>query len=121
MGVSHLFVVPSIRTSHYVHMLSSAFPSLNSTAPGEIQVESLPNLRHLVVFDDAAASVSKDFNGNAMTGVKHWQETRAAVDFREALLWNESSREGRTVQEMGNSLGQDEVVNLQFTRCVLQT
>ncbi|THH30202.1 hypothetical protein EUX98_g3979 [Antrodiella citrinella] len=39
-------------------MLSSAFPALCSATPGEIQEERLPDLKHLVVFDDSAASVS---------------------------------------------------------------
>lgn len=116
--MSHLFVVPSIRTSHYVHMLSSAFPSLFSTTPGEIQEEGLPHLRHLVVFDDAAASVpgSGRSNDADTSGMKPWQETRAAVDFREIMSWDENGREAKIVQDVASTLEKDDIANLQFTR-----
>ena len=116
VGASHLFVVPSIRTSHYVHMLSSAFPSLLTATPGDIQEEGLPDLRHLIVFDDVTATISGRPNENGFSGVKDWRDTRAAIDFREALLWEENGREARVVQDIGNTLNRDEVVNLQFTR-----
>ncbi|TCD68700.1 putative NRPS-like protein biosynthetic cluster [Steccherinum ochraceum] len=116
VGVSHLFVVPSVRTSHYVHMLASAFPSLSSAVPGEIQEERLPNLRHLVVFDDVTGSISSSHTRRSnFTGLKHWRETRAAVDFREVLMWNENTREALEVRKLADSLSKDEVVNLQFT------
>ena len=89
VGVSHLFVVPSIRTSHYVNMLSTAFPSILTAAPGEIQAEGLPNLKHLIVFDDIAASVpGRGAGSNIPSGLKPWQDTKAAIDLREIFLWN---------------------------------
>ncbi|KAH8101930.1 acetyl-CoA synthetase-like protein [Cristinia sonorae] len=113
VGVSHLFVVPNIRSSHYVQMLSSALPSLLTAAPGEIQEEVLPDLKHLVVFDDMAMDVNR--RTSQSSGAIDWRETKAAVDFREILLWNENGRENKVVHEIGHSLQKDDVVNLQFT------
>lgn len=98
-------------------MLSSAFPSLRSATPGDIQEEGLPHLKHLVVFDDAAASFSGSGPGEAdVSGRKPWWETRAAVDFREVLLWDENGREASIVRDSERTLEKDDVVNLQFTR-----
>lgn len=98
-------------------MLSTAFPSILTAAPGEIQAEGLPNLRHLVVFDDIAASVpGKGAGSNKPSGLKPWQDTKAAIDFREIFLWNENGQEAREVDQLRKSLDKDEVMNLQFTR-----
>jgi hypothetical protein len=43
---------------------------------------------------------------------------RSLVDFRDILIWDESSKEGRRMKEIGTSLNKDDVINLQFTRCV---
>lgn len=97
-------------------MLSSAFPALRSAAPGEIQEERLPDLKHLIVFDDTAVSVSGSNGSSKVNGVEDWRETRATVDFREVLLWDENGQESRIVQSMGDMLQKDDIVNLQFTR-----
>ena len=46
---------------------------------------------------------------------------RPAVDFREVMVWREDAREGRVVRELEAGLRADEVINLQFTRCVWGT
>ncbi|CAL1708944.1 unnamed protein product [Somion occarium] len=106
VGVSHLFVVPRIRTSEYVKLFSEAFPSFKSSAPGEIQEETLPDLKHLIVVD--TTSDFKQFQ-------RDLEDTRCAVDFREILVWREDGSEDRRVKEIGRTLHQDNVINLQFT------
>lgn len=107
VGVTHLFVVPSIRSSNYVKMLAEGFPALANSQPGDIQEASLPQLRHLVVVDN-----TKD--------VKQFQEeldgAKCAVDFREIMMWQDHSALDRRIGEISASLNKDDVINLQFTR-----
>ncbi|OBZ78072.1 putative acyl-CoA synthetase YngI [Grifola frondosa] len=106
VGVSHLFVVPRIRTSAYVHMLSDAFPALRNSQPGDIQEPSLPELKHLIVVD----------NLSDMRQLEHdVKDVKCAVDFRETLIWREDTSERWLLEEIMASLSKDDVVNLQFT------
>lgn len=108
VGVSHLFLVPQIRTSSYLTLLAEALPSLRNFSPGNIQEEALPDLKHVVVIDNTHQP--KKFH--EMLGDIH-----CAVDFREVLLWQDGgSREGRLVEETRKTLDKDDVINLQFTR-----
>ena len=51
--VQHLFVVPHIRSSAYLQMLSSIFPSLSSTPQGQpLSLDRLPDPKSIVVIDD---------------------------------------------------------------------
>ncbi|KAJ6449425.1 hypothetical protein C8R47DRAFT_999222 [Mycena vitilis] len=96
VGVAHLFVVPRLRTSSYVEMLKEKLPELVT-------------LRNLVVVDKTG-----QFNGEAdKLGLKNW------IDFREIMVWGESSLEKKLQKEISNSLHKDDVINLQFTRQVL--
>ncbi|KAH9019411.1 acetyl-CoA synthetase-like protein [Lactarius hengduanensis] len=106
VGISHLFMVPQIRTSSYLTLLSEALPSLRKFTPGEIQEEALPGLKHVVVIDNTHEP--KRFH--EMLG-----DIRCAVDFREVLLWSDKGKEGRLVKETQGSLNKDDVINLQFT------
>ncbi|KAL6306088.1 acyl-CoA synthetase [Sparassis latifolia] len=106
VGVSHLFVVPRLRSSAYISMLSDAFPSLGNSSPGDIQEAAVPSLRHLVVVDNTS-----DFK----TFEEHLERVKCAVDFREILVWREDNAEKRKVDEVAASLSCDEVINLQFT------
>ncbi|KAI9508077.1 acetyl-CoA synthetase-like protein [Russula earlei] len=87
VGVSHLFLVPQIRTSSYLTLLAEALPALRRSSPGDIQEEALPDLKHVVVVDNTHQP--KKFH--EMLGDIH-----CAVDFREILLWQGGdSRESR--------------------------
>lgn len=108
-GVRHLFVVPSIRTSAYVEMLANAFPDLRHSAPGDIQEGALPDLRNLVIVDNEA--------GVLETAQK--LGVRSAIDWREVLLWREDAHMSRVQRDICATLDKDEVINLQFTRCVV--
>ncbi|KAI0827140.1 acyl-CoA synthetase [Trametes gibbosa] len=107
VGVSHLFLVPRLRSSAYVRTLADAFPGLARAAPGEIAERALPALRHLVVVDNTA--------GGAGEYARETADVRPAVDFREVFVWREDGAERGRVAEMGAGLSADEVINLQFT------
>ncbi|PSR78601.1 hypothetical protein PHLCEN_2v7348 [Hermanssonia centrifuga] len=108
--VSHLFVVPRIRSSDYLSLLANAFPSLRNSAPGAIQEPELPALRHLLVVDNTPSF--KEFE-------LELEIIKPAVDFREILLWGEHSSEQRKVEELQGSLHHDDIINLQFTRYLI--
>ncbi|KAJ8462955.1 hypothetical protein ONZ51_g10570 [Trametes cubensis] len=106
VGVSHLFVVPRIRTSAYVRMLCDAFPALANSKPGDIQEAALPALRHLIVVDNTGDL--KQFESDL-------EDVKPAVDFREVMVWREDSAERRKVDDIMSTLQPDDVINLQFT------
>lgn len=107
VGVSHLFVVPRIRSSAYVSMLSEAFPALSNSSAGDIQEPSLPDLRHLIVVDNT---------GDLKTFQAETGDVKCAIDFREVLVWREDNPAKTRVEEIAASLNHDDVINLQFTR-----
>jgi hypothetical protein len=108
VGISHLFLVPQIRTSSYLTLLAEALPSLRKFSPGDIQEEALPGLKHVIVVDNTHQP--KKFH--EMLGDIH-----CAVDFREVLLWQDGgTKENRLVEESMKTLNKDDVVNIQFTR-----
>ena len=109
--MSHLFVVPHLRSSAYVRGLCGAFPALANSRPGEIQEEALPALRHLIAVDNTG-----DASGRGLE--RELDGVRCAVDFRELLVWREDGAERRKVEAVEEGLAPDEVINLQFTRCV---
>ena len=109
VGVTHLFVIPRLRTSRYIRMLSDAFPELRTSSPGNIQVPALPSLRNLVVVD------------NIYDAVELQEETRdvkSIIDWKEILIWREDALEQRHVDALTRSQRSDDVINLQFTRWV---
>jgi hypothetical protein len=90
-------------------MLSEAFPDLCDSTPGDIRCEALPVLRHLVVVDNLA-------DPNAYQ--KEIMDTKCVTDWREMLVWREDGAEQRRVRAYAKELRSDDVINLQFTRCV---
>jgi acyl-CoA synthetase (AMP-forming)/AMP-acid ligase II len=100
VGVSHLFIVPRIRTSHYTFLLSGAFPALRDSSPGNIQEAALPELRNLVVVNNAAdpAEFRKDLHG-----------LKSAIDWRETLVWREDAKEKKSYEETSKSLHKDDL------------
>jgi acyl-CoA synthetase (AMP-forming)/AMP-acid ligase II len=106
VGVSHLFMVPEIRASHYTSLFSDAFPALRDSAQGNIQEPALPALRSLVVVNNTAdpAKFENDLHG-----------LKSAIDWREIMVWREDSTEKRLHEEISASLDKDDVISLQFT------
>ncbi|KAJ2930971.1 hypothetical protein H1R20_g6124, partial [Candolleomyces eurysporus] len=105
VGVKHLFVVPHIRSSTYVRMLAETLVQIRSQHPGEIQIEELPELRNLVVIDNAEESLAD----------LEKLHIKSMVDWREVPIWREGTREARVQKEIEQNLERDEVINLQFT------
>ena len=108
--VNHLFLVPRIRSSAYLQILSSALPSLSSSSAGTINVSELPDLRNVVVVDDV---------GGGAAWEKELGLVKSAVDFREILVWREDGTEHQEVKRLEESLSEHEIINLQFTRSVV--
>ncbi|KAJ3822650.1 acetyl-CoA synthetase-like protein [Lentinula raphanica] len=99
VGIKHLVIVPSLRSSQYLKILLERFPSLTSSKPGEIQEEELPELRNLIVVNN-----------------RDEQElAKVAIDWREIILWREDTQEAKLVRDIARGLDKDEVINLQFT------
>jgi hypothetical protein len=110
VGVSTLFLAQRIRSSEYLSMLASELPELRGTRPGdEIDIPDLPELRRLVVVEnDMSPLLFHDEICKA--GI------RAFTDFREILVWDESSREHSIMNDLERGLTNNEIINLQFTR-----
>ncbi|EMD34787.1 hypothetical protein CERSUDRAFT_116973 [Gelatoporia subvermispora B] len=106
VGVSHLFVVPRLRSSTYVSLLADAFPALCASAQGNIQEEALPTLRHLVIVDNTGDTQEFD---------RQMDKAKCAVDFSEVLVWREDGSEAERVRKVAEGLHCDDVINLQFT------
>ncbi|PPQ68924.1 hypothetical protein CVT24_007668 [Panaeolus cyanescens] len=104
-GVKHLFVVPSIRSSQYVRMLSQAFVEIRGQAPGNLQVEDLPEWRNLVVVDNKEEA-RRDLEKLHIKGM---------VDWREVLIWRDNGKEAAEQKKIVAGLDKDDIINLQFT------
>ena len=109
VGVSTLVVVPRIRTTNYLDSLLGAIPSLASCKANEISVETLPDLKRIILVDDT---------NNAEEVRRMKDRMSCVVDFREAFLWEESVREREAVDKIQSKANCDDIINLQFTRLV---
>ncbi|KAG8867868.1 hypothetical protein FRB98_003925, partial [Tulasnella sp. 332] len=96
-----LIVVPRIRSSDYLKLLSSRLLSLFEASPGCIHEPTLPSLRHLIVFDDTS--------DNKHDSSK--PDLRSAMDFRELLVYSDHV----SLTEVTRTLDEHDVMNLQFT------
>ncbi|EGO29430.1 hypothetical protein SERLADRAFT_412932 [Serpula lacrymans var. lacrymans S7.9] len=106
VGVKHLFIVPSIRTSHYLFMFSAGFQELRNSLPGDIQEPALPSLRNLVLVDNISNPTEYE---RQLYGIK------STIDWRELMMWREDNQEQNRLNNISESLRSDEVINLQFT------
>lgn len=106
VGVKHLFIVPRIRTSSYVEMLTEVVPELRGCPPGNIQAAALPQLRNLVVVDNAGEFQQESERLNISS----------IIDWREIIMWREHAQEEKLRRETAQSLNKDDIINLQFTR-----
>ncbi|KAF8899759.1 hypothetical protein CPB84DRAFT_1709384 [Gymnopilus junonius] len=105
VGVKHLFIVPHLRSSNYIRTLAEAFVEIRDAHPGELQIQDLPELRNLVLVDNAE-------EGRDDIDKLHM---RSMVDWREVLIWRQDGHEAKLHRELYGSLDKDEVINLQFT------
>jgi hypothetical protein len=109
VGVSHLFMVPEIRTSRYTSLFADAFPALRESSQGNIQEPALPTLRSMVVVNNTPDSTKFQ---NDLHGLK------CAIDWREIMVWREDTKEKNLLEEISTSLDKDDIISLQFTRLV---
>ncbi|KAL1745248.1 hypothetical protein HDZ31DRAFT_82110 [Schizophyllum fasciatum] len=105
VGVKHLICTPRIRSSAYLAMLAEAAPGILNSPPGEISDPKLPELRNIIVMDNA---------GEYRTEVDKL-EMRSLVDWREIFLWREDTVEEKRRRILESSMNKDDVINLQFT------
>ncbi|HXZ25034.1 MAG TPA: AMP-binding protein [Nitrospiria bacterium] len=99
--VQGLFVIPRFRTSDYVSMLVELIPELKDGAPGQWRSAAFPFLRHVVVYDPAAAEQTE----RPQAGLLTWQEVLAAGD-------------RVTAEQFGSitaALDRDDPINIQYT------
>jgi len=106
VGVSHLFMAPQIRTSHYTSMFADAFPALRESPQGNIQEPALPALRNLVVVNNTAdpTKFQDDIHG-----------LKSAIDWREIMVWREDVKEKQQLEQISASLNENDIISLQFT------
>ncbi|KAJ4468801.1 hypothetical protein J3R30DRAFT_3661751 [Lentinula aciculospora] len=95
VGAKHLIIVPSLRNSHYIKMLLERFPSLSDSHPGDIQEPELPELRNLIVVNNQ----------------DEHELSKAAIDWRDIILWREDTREAKLVMDIARNLDQDELTH----------
>ena len=98
--IQTLFLMPSFRSSDYVGMVRKVVPEAETAAADALACEALPELRHLVLYDPAAAST--------------------AAPTAAFLTWNEVLGRGAEVSaealaERAASLDVDDPINIQFT------
>ncbi|KZP14919.1 acetyl-CoA synthetase-like protein [Athelia psychrophila] len=92
VSVSHLFLAPSIRTSHYTFLLSGAFPALRDSSPGAIDEPALPALRNIVIVNH---TTDREKYRKELHGLK------GTIDCREIMMWREDGREVNELKEIG--------------------
>jgi len=119
-----LFLVPNIRTSKYLSLLAEACPEIANSAKGDIQAEEVPLLKVGGKLDglspftaDARQYIVAVDNVHDAQGFQtELDNCKSAVDFREILIRDQSSREERESETLRKSLDEHDVINLQFTR-----
>lgn len=107
VGVSHLFVVPNLRRSAYLHMLHDALPGLRGAGSGNIAIDELPALRSIVAVDNTR-------DPGLFASVM--DKAPAVIDYRDVPIWTTGSKESRIVKETQQLLHKDDIINIQFTR-----
>ncbi|PPQ75996.1 hypothetical protein CVT26_005948 [Gymnopilus dilepis] len=105
VGVKHLFIAPRLRSSNYIRTLAEAFVEIRNAQPGELQIQDLPELRNIILVDNA------EEGRDDIAKLK----IRSMVDWREILMWREDVHEAKLHRKLYEGLHRDEVINLQFT------
>lgn len=108
-GVSTLFITPRLRSSDYVSLLGAAIPSITANRT-IISDAAAPSLRNLVLVDN--------LSHNGIDFANEKTKLPVAIDYRELLVWREDDSSKAEVNRLANSLDNNDVINLQFTRWV---
>ncbi len=73
-----LLLISRFRSSDYLAILQEVVPELQSSAPGELRSEKLPQLRHVILIPPPGdATVGATTNQELYTGMWQWEEIRA--------------------------------------------
>jgi fatty-acyl-CoA synthase len=91
-----LFLTEGVKGANFVEILEDAAPGLAEARPGELEVEGLPHLEHVVLIGDEAAGA---------LGIMGYDEFVEGAD--------EVSAE--SLHKRQGSLRADEVINMQYT------
>jgi fatty-acyl-CoA synthase len=91
-----LFLTRGVKDADFVEILGQAVPELADSANGEISVEELPHLRHAVLMGEG------EHGGLPIMGFEEFMERGEEVSAEE-------------LRERQESLGVDEVINMQYT------
>lgn len=101
VGCKALFGVPALRTSDYASLLLEAFPSLSSSRPNELQDETVPSLRSVILADNISVTQPGAFD-------ELMRRHRGLSSYEEVLDFSHTSAPTP-------ELDCNEVQNLQFT------
>lgn len=99
--VQGLFLIPAFRSSNYVDMACEIAPELATAAASKPGIESLPNLRKVVIYDPANPSQTK----RPHKGFTLWQEVMAAGE----------TVSQQQLEQATASLDRDDPINIQYT------
>jgi fatty-acyl-CoA synthase len=91
-----LFLTKGVKDADFVEILAQAVPELAGADDGELSVEELPHLRHAVLMGEGSRE------GLPIMGFEEFMERGAEVSPEE-------------LEERQESLGADEVINMQYT------
>ncbi|TPX38176.1 hypothetical protein SmJEL517_g00249 [Synchytrium microbalum] len=106
VGVRALIFVPSLRGSNYVDMLKSIIPELASSAPHNLFTQAIPELRSLIVIDNAPWSGSQPFD---------FASNPWAVNWKDVSVNNANAIEEAQWRQAARFLQCRDIVNVQFT------
>ena len=91
-----VFLTAGVKGADFVDILGQAVPALAESAEGELSVEELPHLRHIVLMGEGSRE------GLPILGFDEFMQRGAEVSQEE-------------LEERQESLGADEVINMQYT------
>ena len=124
VGISHLFLVPNLRSSKYLSLLAEVCPEIPSSPKGDIQAEALPHLKvgpgakayHYSRLTISQYIVVVDNIHDPRVFHTELDNCKSAIDFREILVRDQCSWEEQQRKALQASLDKHDVINLQFTR-----
>ncbi|KAF9135265.1 Fatty-acid-CoA ligase [Mortierella sp. 14UC] len=97
-----LVFVPSLKSSNYSKMLRELIPELEFQSPNQLSTQALPSLRQVVVYD----------NGSQ---VPETAKMKGLTNYRDLLFGTPDLAIDGALQKERLSLGNRDVINLQFT------
>ncbi|KAF9909886.1 Fatty-acid-CoA ligase [Linnemannia zychae] len=97
-----LVFVPGLKSSNYSKMLLELIPELEFQAPNQLSTQALPSLRQVIVYDNGAL-------------VPETARMKGLTNYRDLLYKTPDLAIDAALQKERLSLGNRDVINLQFT------